>query len=206
MEWDNEREHRKRATLLEALRGFLGDQGNAAEAARLAEAVLKVYVRTNPPRKEENDFIGLVVLGAHGSGGGKSTKAGNIRLNIGTLMEAVANGALGVFSAKDHPMTIPFAALLLCNSLWRTATVTISEMDAAVLYVMWVRKGVERTIAETGLLDLCNEHLSKYGRSPLSAQDLRRSLSGLEKLGTIKRSWKDKTTWWLREWVGRSYL
>jgi hypothetical protein len=155
-------------------------------------------------RSQPYDRVGIK-RGRGGTGGGRSIKSGNITLNIGKLLEATASGVFTVISAAQAPMTIPFAALLLWCSLWRTAEVRISETEAAVLYVMWMRKNSDRDVVEEGLLDHCNAHLRKYERPVLSLRDIRRALNKLESIKTIERSSRDKRMWWLRECVSLTY-
>lgn len=115
------------------------------------------------PPEAPSAVIELVVIGRMGHGGGQSTKAGNIRLNIGKLLDALATGVLTGIGAAQ----VPLAALVIWNSLWRTAQVTISEIEAGILYTMWLHKNADRDVSEDGLLEKCNALLEKYDRPML---------------------------------------
>lgn len=205
MDWDRQREAGKRAELLKALVEALQECGaTESEASVLGQSIFNKYISTMPPEAASH-VTELVVLGRMGEGGAKSTKAGNIKLNIGKLFEAVASGVLTAVGAIQLPVTAPFAALVIWCSLWRTAQVTISETDASVLYSMWMHKNADRDVPDEGLLERCNTLLIKYGRPLLSQQMLLRSLKTLEQIDTIERSPRSTTSWWLREWVRLSY-
>jgi hypothetical protein len=53
MEWDYERERRKRAELFDAFRDYLSDCNDSVENKRLAESVFDVFIQTTPPAKEK---------------------------------------------------------------------------------------------------------------------------------------------------------
>jgi len=205
VEWDKQRESEKRAELLESLTGTLRTCGaSESDVSRLAETIFGSYISSQPP-EAAGHTLHLVTLSHMGAGGGQSTKAGNIKLNIGKLMEAVASGILTAVGAVQLPLTVPLAALVVWASLWRTAQVPISETDASVLYTMWTYKNTDRDVPDEGLLDRCNALLEKYGRQKISAQMLQRSLKTLEQIDTIERSPRNSSMWWLREWVRVSY-
>lgn len=203
MEWDYQREAEKRAELLQELSEALRSHGTP-DSGDLSKAILDSYISTRPPEAPRVE-IEFVVIGRMGSGGGQSTKAGNIKLNIGKLLEALAAGVIGVVGVAQAPFTAPFAALLIWNSLWRCAEVTISETEASVLYTMWVHKSADHYVPEDGFLEKCNALLEKYERPALSEHMLKTALATLEQIGTIKRSSRDPKMWWLREWVRVSY-
>ncbi len=205
MEWDEQREAEKQAELLESLADALRRCGvSESEVRRLAETIFGSYISTQPPEAARHT-VHFVTLSQMGTGGGQSTKAGNIKLNIGKLMEAVASGVLTIVDAVQLPLTAPLAALVVWVSLRRTAQVSISETDASVLYTMWAYKNADRDVPNEGLLERCNALLAKYGRPQISAQMLQRSLKTLEQIDTIERSPRNSGMWWLREWVRVSY-
>lgn len=157
MGWDREKEIQKRAELTASLEATLGQA--------LAAKVLEAFVRTTPPETEPV-VMHLVTMRFDGRGGGKSTKAGNITLNMGALLDTVAAGALTVVGAVQAPFTVPFAAIVLWNSLWRAAEVTVTENDAAVLYVMWTQRDKNHEIPKDGLLEHATLILRRCKGSP----------------------------------------
>jgi hypothetical protein len=206
MEWNYQKEAEKRAELLRDLSEALRAHGVPASILDdLSKAVLDSYVSTQPPEKPSST-IEFVVMGRMGTGGGRSTKTGNIKLNIGKLLDAVAAGVIVAVDAAKDPLTVPLAALVIWNSLWRAAQVTISETEAGVLYTMWLNKSTEHDVPDEGLLEKCNALLDKYDRPMLTKRRLREALKTLERIETIERSPRDpKKMWWLREWVRVSY-
>ena len=156
MGWNYQRETEKRAELLQELSEVLRGCGTPdADRDHLSKAILDSYISTAPPESPRLEF-GFMVVGPMGIGGGQSTKPGNITLNIGKLLDALATGVLTGVGAAQVPFTIPLAALVIWNSLWRTAQVTISETEAGVLYTMWQGKNADHDVSEDGLLEKCN--------------------------------------------------
>ncbi|MFT3929289.1 MAG: hypothetical protein QM709_03225 [Spongiibacteraceae bacterium] len=205
MDFDRQRELEKCQELLDSIINTLQSSGvSRSEAISLGQDIFDSYISTTAP-EAKSLFTEFIVMGRMGEGGGKSTKAGNIRLNIGKFMEAVASGALTAVGAIQIPITAPLAALVIWCSLRRSAQVDISETEATVLYTMWVFKDENRDVPNEGLLEKCNSLLSKYGRQALTQQILVRSLKTLEKIETIEKSPRKNDTWWLREWVSVSY-
>lgn len=202
MEWDREREQEKRAEIIASLEAAFSAHGGAPSA--LAEKILDSFVRTTPPEKEPV-LMHLVTMRFDGRGGGKSAKAGNITLNMGALIDTIAAGTLTFVGAVQAPFTVPFAAIVLWNSLWRAAEVDLTENDAAVIYVMWTQKDKNHEVPKDGLLEQCNAHLAKVQRQPLTQRDLAHSLRTLESIETIKTSQHRPSNWWLREWVRVTY-
>lgn len=205
MDWDLEREREKNAELRQLLSQSLQENGfeNGSPDA-LADAIADIFINTSPPEKPMA-VIHFMTLNNLGTGGGRSTKPGNIKLNIGKLCKAIAQGTLTITGATQIPMTLPIAVLFVWNSLWKTAQVEISETEAVVLYVMWMHKDAQRDVETTGLTERCNQHLEKYGRPKISDQDVKRALSTLESISTIEKSPRNTDAWWLREWVSPTF-
>jgi hypothetical protein len=202
VEWDRNREQQKRKELLATLESAL--LGSAAKPRDTAEEVLNAFVRITPPQKEEV-VMKYMTMFDDGRGGGRSVKPGNIRLNMGALIEAVAGGALSAVGVVHFPFTASFAAIILWNSVWRAVKVDITENDAAVLYVMWTDRDENDEVTNENLLQRCNTHLEFVQRQPLSARDIAHSLDTLGKIQTIKRSRFRPENWWLREWIRVTY-
>tara|TARA_R110001592_G_C13149786_1_gene748072 strand:- start:1493 stop:2113 length:621 start_codon:yes stop_codon:yes gene_type:complete len=205
MGWDREREAEKRGEILQSVIAALRIHNiEAPDVTTLADAILHNLVQTSPP-EEENHQVHLIIMGHMGRGGGRSTKPGNIRLNIGKLMEAIASGVLTTVGAVQLPFTAPFAALLVWCSLLRSTQVAITETEGCVLYVMWVYKNQDRDIEKSTLLTLCNGLLEKYDKPLLTQGVLNESLSALQKIRAIETSPRSSAKWWLRERAQVSY-
>lgn len=205
MEFDREKEAEKRSELLAQIQLALEQCGIPKNySASSADNIMDACISTRPPEEPER-FMHLITMSSMGSGGAKSTKPGNVRLNIGDLIEAIASGVLTGVGAVQVPWTAPFAALVVWRSLRRAAQVEISETEAAVLYTMWAHKDGNREVPDAGLLEKCNSLLKKYGRPELSKELLSKSLNSLENIASIQRSPKRADMWWLREWVSVTY-
>jgi len=206
MSWDHDRAAEKKSELMSDLIKDIELKGtNSSDAIAVAKIIMDEAIRVSPPEKEEF-VIEYITMAPSGRRGGKSTKAGNIALNMRSLVDAVTNGAFAVVSSYQIPWLAPFALILLWNSLWRAAQVELSENDAALIWTMWVhRDRSNNEIAEVDLLDRLNEHLKKYSRTPVTEKDLKDSLKALEKIQSIKRSRSNPNNWWLCEWVKPAY-
>lgn len=206
MELDYERSKEKEKEILELIESHLEEFIVGEDDRRqLAELIRTTSVRIAPPEKERI-VLHLVTLTASGRGGGKSTKPGNIRLNMGGLMESVANCVFAVVSSYQIPWLAPFAFIMLWKSLWRGAEINLTENDAAVIYSMWVyRDRNNNEIQKNSLLTYVNNHLQKYGRLLITQKDLEYSIANLTAIGCIKQSRTNPGNWWLCEWVQPVY-
>lgn len=160
--------------------------------------------KTGTPTENDYPMSKWVVMNPiGGGGGGKSTKASNIKLNMGEFMEAVAKGVLTSTSCSvvPWPITAPVTALVIGRDLYRTAQLDITEDQAWVLYTIWRCKDCNGDVNEDELLDQCNYMFEDYKKPLLSQGQLRASLTELERIKTIERSPRDKRSWWLRESV-----
>lgn len=206
MEFDYSRCQQKEKELKVQILGFLGAFiEEEQEKVRLSELIFSTSVNLTPPEKEELR-LQLITMTTSGRGGGKSLKPGNIRLNIGKLMESVANCVFAVVSSYQVPWLAPFAFIMLWKSLWAGCEVELTENDAALIYTMWTHRDRSiNEISKDGLLMLLNTQLSKYERSNITQKDLDFSISRLVKVGCIKQSQRHVNNWWLCEWVQPVY-
>lgn len=118
MELNYERGKQKEEEILENITSYL-TQADVPEADRrqVAEIIASTSIHITPPEMERMVFHFLTLNAVSGRGGGKSTKPGNIRLNMRKLMEGVANGVFAVVSSYQIPWLAPFAFILLWKSL-----------------------------------------------------------------------------------------
>lgn len=209
MAWDEESLRQKRNEVMEVaakrIAQALDDQGpSTEEVTALAEGLLEACVRLTPP-EAGSELVFLITADRYGRGGGRTTKPGNLRINIGQVVIAVAGGTLTVMGAMSVPWTLPLAALVLWNEFYSKATVEIGEFDASVIWAMWLHRDHNVTVDDAELLDLVNGERRKGGMQALLREQLDRSLRTLEKLKCIKRSKRNANRWWLREWVNVDY-
>lgn len=205
MEWDYERKKEKEIEVREAIKIFLCEAD--FDESGIDSVINKFFdsaVKVTPPEKEQV-FMHLVTMAPSGRDGGRSYKAGNIRLNISTLFEAVSNGVFTVVSANQTPWAIPFAAILLWNSIWRNMQVTLTEAEAVTLWAMWQVKDSGQYVKIEDIKPAVDAHAEKYQRSILSEADIKHAVQNLEKIGCIKPAQSSKNVWWLCEWISPKY-
>jgi hypothetical protein len=205
MEWNYERKKEKEAEVQGAIEIHLREAGlDETIIQTTAREFLEKGIRVTPPEKKQL-FLHMVTMAPSGRGGGSSSKAGNIRLNVRTLFEAVSSGVFTVISATQAPWSIPFAAILLWNSIWRNMQVSLSEAEAITLWVMWQVKDSNKNVKVEDIKPGVDAHAKKYERQTLSEADIKHALQNLNKIGCIKPNQSASNTWWLCEWISPAY-
>ena len=205
MEWDYDRKTEKEAELLVEIENQLRLAEIPEEQIKTtAKEFFEKSVSITPPEKKAM-VIEMITMHPSGRGGGRSTKAGNIRLNIGSLFNAVSGGVFTVISAAQAPWAIPFAGILLWNSIWQSVKVDLSENDAVTLWAMWQVKDEDKLVSEKDIKGAVDRHAAKYQRSTLSEADIKFAIKNLSAIGCIKRPRDDPSKWWLCEWIAPAY-
>jgi len=195
MEWDYDRKTEKEAELLVEIENQLRLAEIPEEQIKTtAKEFFEKSVSITPPEKKAM-VIEMITMHPSGRGGGRSTKAGNIRLNIGSLFNAVSGGVFTVISAAQAPWAIPFAGILLWNSIWQSVKVDLSENDAVTLWAMWQVKDEDKLVSEKDIKGAVDRHAAKYQRSTLSEADIKFAIKNLSAIGCIKRPRDDPSKW-----------
>lgn len=204
MEWDYSRQESKLHELQEEICEYLKLSGNSDNNTDLANAIIKKYVRITPPEKEQMYLHMVTMDHISGRNGGRSVKAGNIRLNMNNLMEAISGGVFTVMSVNDQHWAIPFAALLLWNSLWRNLEIALNESDVIILVVLHkVMKNKLVTMPYDEILLNVNKRMEMYEMNLLSKKDLEFSINKLDSINSIDKK-KDGSIF-VKEWIQISY-
>ena len=154
--------------------------------------------------KEEMVFH-LILTQPGGRGGGRSAKLGNIFININKLITAIASGVITISGAIATPWTLPFAAIVLWDSLYSGSNLELSEREAVVIWTLWKHRDPKCCIPNNGLLELVNTELSGYERQQMPQLELADILEKLQHIKSIKKSKQDPSKWWLCEWVRIGY-
>jgi len=205
MEWDLEKKDHMSKKIKTSIENYLRTAGIADEhIEQTSKEFISAAVRISPPEKERA-VIHMITMLPSGRDGGRSTKAGNITLNIRSLFDAIANGAFTVTSITEAPWAIPFAVILLWNSIWRNAQVSLTETEAVTIWAMWQVKDANKYVKLDDIKPSIDAHAIKYQRSTLSAADINHAIINLIKLGSIKPIRGLVNTWWLCEWISPSY-
>ncbi len=208
MGWDNDRANEKRAEVKSLAHRHLTNILSASGApvsvvpSVAVDAFVGAYAHVSPPETEELRME-LIVMSRFGQGG-RTTKPGNLRLNMGRLMNSLAAGTLTAAGAATMPWTIPLAALVIWNDFYAQATVDLTEDDGSVIWAMWLHND-HNTVADADLLSLVNEERTKAGRQPLPRSALDDVLTNLTRLRCVERSQAEPGRWCLREWVSVNY-
>jgi hypothetical protein len=157
------------------------------------------------PKKRKKNLQSFITMQPGGRGGGKSAKGGNIFINIHKLITAIAGGVLTVSGAIAVPWTLPFAAIIIWDSIYSGTNINLTELEAAVLWSLWKNRDPTRCVSNNGLLDLVNTELAAYGRKLMSQEELSNVLSNLVRIKSIQKYKKDPTKWRLCEWIRVGY-
>ena len=206
MALDYERKKEKESDIKSSISEVLLSKGVALnDSHELASTICNNAIYISPPEKEEH-IMELIVLHPSGRGGGRSRKLGNVKLNINKLVEALANGSFAIVGSLQAPILVPMAFIVLWSSLRKVTDITLTENDAAVLWAMWVYRDREKNIIPVnGLLDIVNNHLSKYDKTTITQKDLDFALNNLVKIKSIKKSKSTIGNWWLCEYINAKY-
>ena len=203
MEYETERADAKRQDLKAIIAGSLRESG-IGDVDLLADRVVQRFADVTAPScgPVVSQFM---VLGEGGVGGGSTTKPGNVVLNLGKLLRAVASGILTVAGAAAVPWLLVIGALVTWDALWSCLNLKLTEDHACVVWALWKSRDVNNTFPKSDVLDEVNRERAAFGKQPLSAMEVDRALADLARMGCIKQSANDPQRWWLREWVRINY-
>jgi len=177
-------------------------RGIAVDATTSAGFVQRFVVVTPPATAPAT--IEFVTLYEGGDGGGKSTKPGNVRLRLKTLMSAIAGGTLTA-AGISAPWMIPLGAWLVFESLWTAVRVDVSETEAGVLWALWLTRDELLTVPKGDIVRTVNRELRRIDRPQLTAAQVRDAVAKLREAGCIGDSRRDHDRYTLREWVEVKY-
>jgi len=193
------RAEEKKQEILEIAKDRIANYSPIAD--ELARKVFDSFCVITPPETDDRWY--LITTRPGGIGGGRSSKPGNIWLNWRKLLIDSAESILTVVGAIAIPWLIPLAGLIVWNKVWALSNLEMDERHAATIWTMWKNRDKENRIEHDIILNLVNEELSKYKRSPMGEEELKNILNDLEKMECIEKDEKNK--WWLREWVKTTY-
>lgn len=192
------------AEVLRAGAGAAGETADGEATAAAARELVRRFARITPPEAPELR-VDFVVVSRYGEGEARTTKPGNLRLDMKRLVHAAATGVLTAVGAWSVPWTIPLAALVIWNDLHAQATVALSPVEACVIWTMWLHADRDQSVADDRLLALVNEERAKVPEEPIARERLDAALASLARLECIERLRRDRSRWWLREWVSVNY-
>jgi hypothetical protein len=116
---------------------------------------------------------------------GHSVKLGNLRFNLGTLLEAIASGVSAGFTIAT-PILAIFTGLVAIRQLVRAAKVDLSEREALVIWSIWSceQRGKAATTEEIRQVGI--QEAARVGSTlQPSTAEVEQSLNRLEKIGAI---------------------
>lgn len=203
MGYETDKADAKRREIHSLIAGSL--QGlSIADADRVTDEAILQFADITAPYWEAPP-LQLVTIQRGGMGGGSTTKPGNVLLNVGKLVRAIATGTLTIVGAMTAPWTLLIGALVTWDALWSSLKLDISEDHACVIYALWNGRDDGDTIAKSDVFGAVNRERSQYGKQPLSPQEAARALDDLLKMRCLQPSKNDPDRWWLREWVRIKY-
>src|SRR4051794_6792381 len=122
------------------------------EATQLAAAAAGDLADGKAP-KWEAPPLEKGTMRSGGRGGGGTSKPGNIVLNVGQLVRALATGALTVAGTMATPWTLLVGALITWDSLWSCLKLEINEAQACVLWSLWQVRDDRNTVANADVFN-----------------------------------------------------
>ncbi len=186
MGWDYERKKHREAMIEKLLREGMRSAGipDTAQEDVLC-GLMNSVIRVSPP-EEESQLMEMIVMNSSARGGGRSTKPGNIRLDLGRLLETVAGGVI-TFEPTTYWWTQPLGLLIVLRGLKQNFSVQLTETDAVTILAMWqsgIHNGLIAKFADIKThVDL---HAKRYDRNALSHADIRHSITNLVAIGSVK--------------------
>ena len=198
---DDERKAEKAAEIVGLVRQTLRTHAPSADDSA-ATGLFTQFVEMTAPEAPPSSFIRVY---EGGDGGGRSTKPGNVRLNMRKLFVAASSGALTLAGAAVAPWMAILGGLVVWESLWSATEVELSEVEAAVLWALWLNRDEADTVPQARVLELVNAELHKLDRPDLTGGEVSAAVAKLRQLNCIQPAKAAPDRWWLREWVQVDY-
>jgi len=201
MKFDEKRAEVKRKELTYIVSGILQNY-NIQNKEKISSIIIDRFVDDiTPPETELIRY--KLEMRPIGIGGGKSIKPGNILLNWRKLLVGASETILTVAGAVATPWLIPFAGIVVLNTILSLSTIEITERHAAVIWTIWSNRDPKNCVEGKVILKLVNKELQKYNRPKMNQKELDMVLKDLKKMKCIKEIEENK--WCLREKVKVSY-
>ncbi len=157
-----------------------------AASAAILDAVL-----SHEPEGDFEPGLNRIVIVRHGKWQppkGVSIKPGNIRFNLGALIEVALSGAgVTVSAATTSPIATILAGLLVLKSLFNSLAVSLDQSDAAVLWGIWLltERGQKATSASIANM-IADEIVPVAGRLEVSQSTIEALIPKLIDFGCIE--------------------
>jgi len=128
---------------------------------------------------------------------GRSVKAGNLRFNLGTLLEAIASGVSAAFTVSAVPIVAILTGLVAVRQLLRAAEVDLAEREALVMWSAWLCEQRGKPTTTEAIGQCAAEEATRVGSTLRpSTAEVQHSLERLQKIGAIRRvpdgSWETR--------------
>ena len=156
-----------------------------------------------PPQQEPPMMRMLVVDSLNNYNKGESIKPGNIKLNIGHLIESfpdLTEAAVGI--AMDIPILKVCAALNIWKMLRAVTTVEITKEQAIVVVALWDNCNQQQRITLEKGFECFRSLYESIETSNCTWERYIKLISDLEKIGSLEL---DSNGILLREWVSKRY-
>jgi hypothetical protein len=204
MSFDYDRLEKKKSELELKFARLLVTEGlSQQDSESIAKEFLTHTMRITPPEKESGFLELIQATSLSGAGGGRSSKLGNISLNLDKLFGGLVGSSL-VISSLSSPIA-SWTLVSFCLSIRGITQVSVSENDVGVLWTLWKMRDDEGIVhePEDEILIATNDHLNKYGRNPIGKADIKAALAHLTEIRSITP--KAEGGWFVAERVNALY-
>ncbi len=133
----------------------------------------------------------------------KTVKFGNLDFDFGDTVEIAANiiALVNATFVEKNSLLVAVGILLAASSLYKKATIDISEQDASVLWGLSESGSKSKTAKEDEILTYVNTRRERISLAPLSKEQVKNSLQKLYILGCVKPTERPKEGWKIIEKV-----
>ena len=200
--WDNERADEKKRELINTFRDGLLTQGfNEALISEMEKKIFSNGVYISPPEKPDTTLHFITMNSFHSSS--RSTKPGNIRMNLVDVLESIGTGVMTFAGGLAYPWLYLLGFTLLWKQLWECATIEIGEKENKVLWAIWELRNKKKQITFDNILKKVSTLSDQYKIPRLKKGEVTIALENLVKINALEKTDKDK--WRVVECIRVSY-
>jgi hypothetical protein len=161
-----------------------GLNATSASPDQLVQELFDRFAQISPPEEPPTQLITLDSLRR----GGRSFKPGNIFVNAKAIFGKAVEGTLivrGALIPKTDYISLSLTFLMILKSILELTRLKIGELEAAVLWTMWLKRDDRNCVSSGSLLALVNSQLVTFGKSQISQTELVSVLTNLQQMGCI---------------------
>lgn len=199
--WDNERAEEKKRELINTFRDGLLSQGfNEAHISEMEKKNFSNGVYISPPEKPDTT-LHFITMNSFSSSS-RSTKPGNIRINLVDFLESIGTGVMTFSGGLAYPWLYLIGFTLLWKQLLECATIEIGEKENKVLWAIWELRNEKEQITFDNILKKVSTISNHYNIPRLKKGEVTIALENLENINAIK---KNEDKWRIVECIRVSF-